>query len=833
MKKIITFFLASSITDIEYDRLAVGDFINQINNIYQSMDIYIRLYKCEDECMNHSICIGGTQKSLDDLIRESDLCFVLFWHKAGSATEHELQVAFESFQKHNKPKIVVYFKTLSEGETLADDVKRIMKIIDDEMLHYHREYSHIDSLKLGIITQLAIHGFIRSDLTVEGDAIKANGQKIASVGRIPLFSENDEYLELAERYREIEKQCDALLHQYSEDKSNAKVFRAYQKAIKERQRISEDISEMTAGILNIGERIASIASSSAPSERIRKAIKCFDIGDYQGVLDILHPDEIESQIRLLDAMEEQIIMARNNIIEEYRLRILALEAQGKWREIHETYELAAEQVLSRQEMPKTILLEYVSFLYKQRSYKKGIELCEKLRALFLSQPDGVTKDEQSRLAEHLGAMYYHCMQYAEAEKSLREALSLCEPAATDEQRLRAADIKVRLAKVLFKVNRHFESEALYSEALRIYRFFDEDGIQPIDSRIANACVELGDLYYMINRHQESGELFMDAYRKYSELISFGENKYRAAMANACDKAARLYIAVFSHLTSDRYYIEAMKVKQYLTKGEPSGYYAYLKRICEKLGNRWIAYGNSAFGTELIREAELIGRELEHHAYDGMEREAPQSVDYAFYTRPIDKAQMEELCKKSLGVYQVLAEENPEAYEPFLAQSYNTLGILYSHTGEKAQAEECFRHAAEIRELLAARSPLTMRTELAATYSCMAYHFYLWDDPEESEEYSKKAIQTYESVTHKEAGAFDTDLARNCNAIAKLYVKTGKRELAETFFFESVSLYIKLFKKSPRAYVDRIINTAANIFAFLDNGDPYAQMQEFLEPTSLK
>ena len=85
-KRTIHIFLASSITDLNDDRQAIGDFINQLNNIYNSQNLYIHLHKCEDESENHSIINGGTQKSLNDEIRESDLCIVLFWHKAGEVT---------------------------------------------------------------------------------------------------------------------------------------------------------------------------------------------------------------------------------------------------------------------------------------------------------------------------------------------------------------------------------------------------------------------------------------------------------------------------------------------------------------------------------------------------------------------------------------------------------------------------------------------------------------------------------------------------------------------------------------------------------------------------
>ena len=422
MSKEILFFLASSIDDTAADREAIGNFINQINNFGHDQDIYIRLCKCDDDYADHSVKIEGSQKSLDDMIRDSDLCFVIFWHKAGEVTQHELNVAYETFKKKNYPKIVVYFKALQEGETLSEDVAKVMHSIDEELKHYYRNYSHIDSLKLGIITQLNIHGFLKAEMKVDGSDIKIGSEKIASTDDIPLFSENDEYLELVEDYREANAECERLSRLYSANKNNMKVFRAYQKAIKNRDRLIDDITEMSDGILNIGEQIAKIASSSMMTDRIREAIRCFDIGDYDGVLNLLHPDEIENQIKVLDVMEEHINMARRNVIEEYRLRILALEAQGKWSEIYDTYERAAAQVMERPEMPKTIVLEYAQFLYRQGNYQKGIEICERLKNL---TADGVGLTETKEIAElyeRLGACCYHCMKYDEAEKNLKEAL---------------------------------------------------------------------------------------------------------------------------------------------------------------------------------------------------------------------------------------------------------------------------------------------------------------------------------------------------------------------------------------------------------------------------
>ena len=112
MKKIISFFLASSINDMPLDRLEVGDFINQLNCIYESKNIFIRLYKCESNSLSHAIRKGGSQEALDEIIRNSDLCFVIFWKTVGEYTHHELEVALKAFADNNRPKVIVYFKKL-------------------------------------------------------------------------------------------------------------------------------------------------------------------------------------------------------------------------------------------------------------------------------------------------------------------------------------------------------------------------------------------------------------------------------------------------------------------------------------------------------------------------------------------------------------------------------------------------------------------------------------------------------------------------------------------------------------------------------------------------
>jgi len=584
---------------------------------------------------------------------------------------------------------------------------------------------------------------------------------------------------------------------------------------------------MAEDILRIGKRIAELALESAMTERIQKAIKFFDIGDYQSVLDVLSPEELEKQAMQLDVAEERILVARRGIIEEYRLRILALEAQGKWAEVYETYQKAIAQVENRREMPKSIMLEFARFLFKQKKYQQSIVICEKLRADEANIDLGAFK--RFDLLDLLGELYFTIMRYEDAEAVLKESLQCQEALSGDgfEQDIQKAGTCANLARVFFMVTRHFESEALFLRALELYEKHNTKTVQPIAASIAKVSVELGDLYYMINRHADAAKLFLDAGDKYRALVEHGETGYSPSVAHAYNKVAYLYIAIHSHKISDRCYIDALKVKQHLAQKDTAAYFEYLQRICEKLGVLWSENGSAENAARIESEAKRIREGIQQNRYTSLEKDSFDALDEEFYQKPLDKALIERLCKEALRIYTALAQENPEAFEFSLAQAHDTLGVFYTQVHNKKLAEYHFAEAIKLREMLSQREPSAMLPQLASSYSNLANLYDACDQSKKAETYSLKAIDIYASVSHKNAGAHDTDLARNYRALANFYTRMGEESEAERYYLESILLYIKLFEKSPRAYVDRIINTIADITMLLDPIESAGWMKEFI------
>ena len=65
---------------------------------------------------------------------------------------------------------------------------------------------------------------------------------------------------------------------------------------------------------------------------------------------------------------------------------------------------------------------------------------------------------------------------------------------------------------------------------------------------------------------------------------------------------------------------------------------------------------------------------------------------------------EEMYKSAIAIRERLAKENPQAYEPALARSYNNLAVLYYKTQRLRESEEMRKAALDIRERLAKENP---------------------------------------------------------------------------------------------------------------------------------
>ena len=103
---------------------------------------------------------------------------------------------------------------------------------------------------------------------------------------------------------------------------------------------------------------------------------------------------------------------------------------------------------------------------------------------------------------------------------------------------------------------------------------------------------------------------------------------------------------------------------------------------------------------------------------------------------------EQMYKSSLEKYKHLAESNPYAYRPDLADSYSNLGLLYNGTQRFFESEQMYKSALEIYKLLVEANPQHYSQKQASCEIFVAYSQLKQEKYTEAISPLEKALEFY-------------------------------------------------------------------------------------------
>jgi tetratricopeptide (TPR) repeat protein len=131
---IIKIFLGSSITELHYERVILGDYLmNSVRPIFKNDGIEVEVLKCEDIRSGN---IGTPpQHDIDKLLSECDVSVFLFKGKAGEMTVHEFDVA-QKLQKRKRHEIYVFCFDVPEAEK-STELKDFQKRLIEEKFYWY------------------------------------------------------------------------------------------------------------------------------------------------------------------------------------------------------------------------------------------------------------------------------------------------------------------------------------------------------------------------------------------------------------------------------------------------------------------------------------------------------------------------------------------------------------------------------------------------------------------------------------------------------------------------------------------------------------------------
>jgi len=783
----VKIFLASSIEDLWEDRLQVGDFFRQLNEIYLDRGIHFSLIKCED--YNNSIAADGKQQEYDAEIRESELVFFLFFRKVGDYTRHEFEVALEAFKNRKKPRIITYFKYISGIEDAVQEVRDFMQLLDREIKHYYNTYGHIDTLKLGILMQIKLLQLDSAQIKLENGEVRLNGQVVVKAENVPLLYGNQSLREQNEKRRQLQAKLDTLRVEFLADPTPEKEA-AFFDTSAELNRVSRHLTAVEQETMALLTTVAEMTSDGRVlTHRQKEALKYFNQGDYAVVHAILEDVERENELRRAQSQSEAAKNEIRGYVEEELLLIKTEKAQGlteaRVKRILAGYQKVAELV-EKHDLKKTALYDYAVFLEAQNQYAQAIAVAEKLRWHYAEPSSKMEEEDEGLLYNLLGILYQKTRRFAEAEKAYGKALDIytgltvCKPEVYEP----ALAVLCNNLGILYKdTQRYKDAEQAYGKALEILTRLADQNPEAYEPDLSMSYSNMGNLYQNTHRYGAAADAHGKALQIRICLAARNPNAYEPDLAGSYNNLGNLHRTTHCYQEAADAYGKALEIRTRMAIRNPEVYEPELA----------VSYNNLGV---LYQE-----------------------------TRIYEAA--EEFLGEAIKILTRLADRSPEAYEPDLASSLNNMGNLFSDTQRYAEAEEFYCRAAEVYERLAVRSPEVYEPALAMIYNNLGALYGGTQRYKAAEKAFVKVLEIFDRLAVKNPDAYEKNLAESYNNLGILYRRALRYEEAQRACSKALEIGVRLTTRNPDAYGPGLADTLWNMVLLYDAQELEEKLLEVL------
>ena len=399
----IKIFLASS-EELDYDRMAFGNLVRRLDDLYEKRGIRIKLFEWED--YDAAFNDRRKQDEYNDHVRESDIFLALFHKKAGKFTIEEFDVASEEFKQHASPKVFTFCKDLHPDEAESPELAEFKKRLFEEMGHYWCRYDTRESLQLQFVMQLQlVESNQMGELKVEDGNVTLDGIRIAPMDKLRFAAANEDYVrmqtEMLELHEEIERmQLDLEKKQQKLEKKKAKLEKdpddeEYQEEYQEGKeeveelvdrlqpkldkynKLKEEYADYQKLLFDTAKRVAQLQGEYI-TDRMRRAMDAFSEGKVREANIILNEAEIDARRILEDYRQSKEITERKRQIVFSSIKELLLKTSTVMADASIPIEeriAQTEQIYAQaDEMAKET--EYDINKYARLLYDYGDFLCE-------------------------------------------------------------------------------------------------------------------------------------------------------------------------------------------------------------------------------------------------------------------------------------------------------------------------------------------------------------------------------------------------------------------------------------------------------------------------
>lgn len=678
--KTIKIFLASS-EELKEERLEMTDLMSRLNQTFKGRGIELELKRWE--YLDASMGVKRKQDEYNEVLKDCDICLVMFWRKLGSYTGEELDVAYQCHKDKVRPeKIYVFFKN-PDGDDVTDELKEFIWNYESRYGgHFFCKFQTVDAMKLEFLLQFELYQKDQlgsQAIEVRNEHVYIDNEAFVDLNNIPFAANNEGYKKLQSELKELHeeiadmqaklekknKKLERKKADYDENPDDEDCLEDYKDAKEDVDRLTDDLQKRLnrknalekefereqQNLFNTARRITEQRGQKI-SERMARAIEAFERGDAQRADVILDEAEkdfeaVREDFRLtkkvsVQALEEQIQRASYKMS---NTSILIDERIAKTLEIYEEADAFAQEINYDQEKYIEFLFDYAAFLEKYAKYSRAIESYNRLMKL-CEVFYGKEHPDTAKSYSGLGVAYYYVGDYDKALVYYQQAL----------------DIRV---KVLGKDH--------------------PDTAQSFNN--------IGRVYNSIGCYDRALDYFQQALDIYKVVL--GKEHPDTAISYNC--IGKIYAEYNDYDKALDYHQHALNIfKEVLGKEHPNTAYSY-----DNIGVIYANLGNYDKAKEYNQQALAIREKVlgKNHPNTAISFSNVGAV--YFNLGDYDKAL--EYCFKNLAISEdVLGTEHPDT-----AKSYNDIGAVYHYKGDYDKALEYYFKALAIYEkVLGSEHPAT-------------------------------------------------------------------------------------------------------------------------------
>ena len=802
--KTIKIFLASS-EELKDERNTMADLILHLNKLFRGRGLELDLEKWE--YLDASMTGKRKQDEYIEVLKQCDICMVLFWRKFGSFTGEELDTAYNRMKQKEKPhKIYVFFKNPNSDE-LTQELKDFIANYEQRFGgHFFCKFQNADTMKLEFLLQLENY---QKDLIgekaieVRNEHVYVGNEAMVDLNNIPFAANNEGFQKrqaelkelhkviaelqasLAKKQRKLERRKtdyeenpddEDCLEDYQDAKEDVdKLTDELQKKLDRKNALEKEFEREQQNLFNTARRITEQRGQKI-SERMARAIEAFESGDAQRADVILDEAEKDADQALADiriakevglkSLEELIMktsvkMSNNTIPIDIRI--------NETLNIYEKADSLAQEINYDREKYIYFLFNYSRFLNDYVCYDKALETCFRLSDLC---KDCYGKEHPDTALSYnlIGIVYNDLGKYSNALKYYQMALDIQER-VLDKEHPNTASLYNNIGIVYSILGDYNKALDYHRLALGIW----EEVLGKEHPKAAVSYMEIGNVYLDLGKYDKALIYFKQALDINVKILG----KKHPDTAGSFMGIGSVYYYLGDYGKALEYFKQSLDIQEkILGKGhsDTAASYNNIGSLYQKIRkyDKALEYHQQALN---IQE-KVLGKEHPSTAtsYNNIGNVYADLSDYGkaleFHLQALDIRE------------KVLGKEHLDT-----ASSYYNIGNVYAHLEDYDKALEWYTKAAN--------------QGCKYSYNELAWTYHLMGKYEEALPWAEKAVESF---------ANDPDYI---DTLASIYKDLRRYKEA----MQQFELCLKLYKEQENA--ESIYRTEAKIAelkVLMNNGE---------------